>query len=193
MKRISFVAVAAVLGLGACGPAPETGPVPPRAFTAPLYNAQGAQVGSVTLTYVGDSTRVAVQGTSLPAGTHGTHLHTTGRCDAPDFTTAGPHLNPAMRQHGPRNPAGPHLGDMPNMTVSAGGTGQVSATILARGVPGAGPLFDADGTSLVVHASADDLVTDPSGNSGARIACAVLAAPAAQARAAGTAAPRDAR
>ncbi|HEX8393439.1 MAG TPA: superoxide dismutase family protein [Longimicrobium sp.] len=192
MRRISLAAMAAVLGLGACGPAPAEGPAPLRTFTAPLYDARGGQVGVVTLTYVGDSTRVNVQSTGLPAGTHGTHLHAVGRCDAPEFTTAGPHLNPANRQHGTRNPAGPHLGDMPNLTVATGGAGQVNATILARGVPGTAPLFDADGTALVVHAAADDLRTDPSGNSGARIACAVLAAPAAQARAAGPAA-RDAR
>jgi Cu-Zn family superoxide dismutase len=108
---------------------------------------------------------------------HGTHLHATGRCDPPGFTTAGGHLNPAARQHGLRNPAGPHLGDLPNLTVAANGTGRMEATIAATLTPGQAPLFDADGTALVVHAGPDDMVTDPAGNSGARIACTVIAAP----------------
>jgi Cu-Zn family superoxide dismutase len=193
MKRSSLAMAAAVLAMGACGPAPESSPQPPRTFTAPLYNGQGAEVGLVTLTYVGDSTRVNVQTTGVAAGTHGTHLHAVGRCDGPDFTTAGPHLNPTNRQHGMQNPNGPHMGDMPNLVVGGDRRGQVNGTLAARGVPGTAPLFDADGTALVVHANADDMRTDPSGNSGARIACAVLAAPAAQARAAGPPAPAAGR
>jgi superoxide dismutase, Cu-Zn family len=165
--------------LSACGAAvgPQGSPRP-RAFTQPIYDAAGASVGQLTLAQVGrDSVRVTVESTRLPAGVHGTHLHASGRCDAPGFTTAGGHLNPGARQHGTRNPSGPHLGDLPNLTVAANGTGRMETTVAGTLTPGQAPIFDADGTALVVHAGADDMMTDPAGNSGARIACSVIAAP----------------
>jgi len=173
--------VGAVGILAGCGAAAGTRGAPPTvSFTQPIYDAQGMSVGQLSLTKHGpDSVRVTVEATRLPAGVHGTHLHAAGRCDPPGFTTAGAHLNPASRQHGVRNPNGPHLGDLPNLTVAANGTGRMEATVAATMTPGQAPLFDADGTALVVHASADDMVTDPSGNSGARIACSVIAAPTA--------------
>ena len=93
-----------------------------------------------------------------------------GRCDAPAFESAGEHLNPAGAQHGLDNPAGPHMGDLPNLTVGTDSTGHLvaSATLADSSV------FDADGSALVVHADPDDQRTDPSGNSGGRIACGVL-------------------
>ena len=175
------MAAAGAMGmLAACaGAAAMQGPAQPRAFSQPIYDAGGQTVGQLTLTQQGrDSVRVTVESTRLPAGVHGTHLHTTGRCDPPGFTTAGGHLNPAARQHGLRNPRGPHLGDLPNLTVDAGGTGRLTATVAGSLNPGQAPLFDADGTALVIHAGADDMMTDPAGNSGARIACTVIAAPA---------------
>ncbi|HEX8321971.1 superoxide dismutase family protein [Longimicrobium sp.] len=185
MTRNGYVLAAAAVMLGACGPAAqEAGPAAvPRTFTAPLYDTRGTQVGTVALTERGDSTHVMVHATGVAAGTHGTHLHAVGRCDEPDFTTAGPHLNPTNNQHGTRNPRGPHLGDLPNLTVGSNREGHMEAVVAAAWRPGTLPLFDADGTALVVHAAADDQRTDPSGNSGARIACAVVAAPAAQASA----------
>jgi Cu-Zn family superoxide dismutase len=107
----------------------------------------------------------------LPHGLHGIHVHSVGRCDPPDFASAGPHWNPLGRHHGLNNPAGPHAGDMRNVEVAANGV--LGATVV---LPGANldSLLDADGASLVLHADADDYVTDPSGNSGARIACAVI-------------------
>jgi Cu-Zn family superoxide dismutase len=168
----------AVLVLVACGPVAQQAPARPRAYTIPIYDAQGREVGTLTATAQGrDSVRLAVAATRVPAGTHGTHLHAVGRCDPPDFTTAGAHLNPAGRQHGLRNPRGPHLGDLPNLVVGSGGSGQLQVTVAGTLTPGQAPLFDADGTALVIHASADDQVSDPSGNSGARIACVVIAAP----------------
>jgi superoxide dismutase, Cu-Zn family len=175
-----IVAGAAIAALAACGAATQQGAANarPREFSAPIYDAGNRQVGSFTVTQVSaDSVRLVVESTGLPAGTHGTHLHAVGRCEPPAFTTAGPHLNPANRQHGLRNPQGPHLGDMPNLTVGANGQGRLETIVRGSITPGRAPLFDADGTALVVHAGTDDQVTDPAGNSGARIACGILAAP----------------
>jgi Cu-Zn family superoxide dismutase len=177
IRTIGMVAGAALV-VGACAPAAQTAEAPrPRQFTQPIFDAQGRNVGTVTAVQEGNVVRMRVAATGMPAGVHGAHLHAVGRCDAPEFTTAGGHLNPTGRQHGMRNPNGPHLGDLPNLTVRADGTGTLEATVPAALTPGQPPLFDADGTAFVIHASADDMVTDPSGNSGARIACAVIAAP----------------
>jgi Cu-Zn family superoxide dismutase len=119
---------------------------------------------------------VRVQAAGLPAGHYGVHLHAVGRCEGPAFTSAGPHWNPTGRQHGTLNPAGHHLGDLPNLDVDEHGAGRLEFAIAGATTSGAGGLFDADGTSLVIHAAADDYRTDPSGNSGARIACGVLRA-----------------
>ncbi len=119
--------------------------------------------------------RVVAQVRNLPPGTHGIHVHEAGRCDPPDFMSAGGHFNPTSRQHGLRNPNGPHAGDLPNLEVGADGTGRLDA--LARDLSlssGTGNLLDTDGSALVVHAAADDEMTDPTGNSGGRIACGVI-------------------
>ena len=118
---------------------------------------------------------VRVQAAGLPAGHYGVHLHSVGRCEGPGFASAGPHWNPTGRQqHGTLNPAGHHLGDLPNLDVDAQGAGRLEFAIAGAGLRGADGIFDADGTALVIHAAADDYRTDPSGNSGARIACGVF-------------------
>ena len=111
----------------------------------------------------------------MRAGTYGAHVHAVGRCDGPDFTTAGPHWNPTGQQHGKNNPQGMHKGDLPNLFVGADGRGVLEINLPAAWVAGGNaPLLDADGAAVVVHERADDYRTDPSGNSGARIACGVL-------------------
>jgi Cu-Zn family superoxide dismutase len=120
---------------------------------------------------------VRVQAQGLAPGHYGAHLHAVGRCEGPDFASAGPHWNPTSRHHGTLNPEGHHLGDLPNLDVDADGGGRVEFTIAGAEVAGAQGLFDADGAAIVIHAAPDDYRTDPSGNSGARIACAVLTAP----------------
>ncbi len=180
MERSSWLAAGALMALGACAPAGQAGAegeMRPRQFTAPIMDAQGRNVGTVTATQRGATVQVQVAATGLPAGVHGTHFHEAGMCDAPAFTTAGAHLNPTGRQHGLRNPNGPHLGDLPNLTVGADGRGSMEATVAGTLTPGQAPLFDTNGTALIIHAAPDDQVTDPSGNSGARIACVVIAAP----------------
>lgn len=117
---------------------------------------------------------VRVQAAGLPHGQYGVHIHAIGRCDAPGFESAGPHWNPAGRQHGTLNPQGHHLGDLDNLVVNAEG-GRLEFTIPGAALHGGvHPIVDADGAAVVIHASPDDYRTDPSGNSGARIACGVL-------------------
>jgi Cu-Zn family superoxide dismutase len=169
MRKFLAVTIAAAvpLALGAC----ETTGEPTGGPVFALVNSAGQSVGSVRMweTPGGVTFRIAASG--LPHGTHGIHVHTTGRCDTPAFTTAGPHWNPAGNKHGFNNPAGPHRGDLPNVTVAANGV--LSEAVSLAGASFAS-LLDADGAALVLHAGPDDYATDPSGNSGDRIACGVL-------------------
>jgi superoxide dismutase, Cu-Zn family len=118
---------------------------------------------------------VRVQAAGLAPGHYGVHLHAVGRCDGPDFASAGAHWNPTARQHGRLNPEGHHLGDLDNLDIDESGAGRVEFRIVGGAITGAQGLFDADGAAVVIHANPDDYLTDPSGNSGARIACGVLA------------------
>jgi Cu-Zn family superoxide dismutase len=142
--------------------------------TAAVQSADGAAKGQARLVRVGNRVRLRLQASHLPAGRHGVHLHAVGNCTAPDFASAGPHLNPHGRMHGMDNPQGSHLGDLPNLVIGRSGKGSLTAWL--RGTPDelGAELFDADGTALVIHAGQDDYRTDPSGNSGGRIACGVI-------------------
>ena len=163
-----------LLPLAACSHAAmETGtPVAGgRLATAPLIDGAGRAAGRATVREVAGGLRVTLDVRGLPAGTHGAHLHTVGSCTPPDFASAGPHWNPAGTKHGSMNPQGPHAGDLPNLLVGRDGRGTLGV-VLAGATMDA--LLDADGAAIVVHAAADDLSTDPSGNSGARLACGVL-------------------
>jgi Cu-Zn family superoxide dismutase len=146
-----------------------------RLGSARLTLANGLPAGTVQLVGSGETLSLVVAAAGLPEGQHGFHLHTVGRCDQPDFTSAGLHLNPAGNRHGLDNPQGPHLGDLPNLTVSSSGT--AATTIALRGAQAQllEQLFDSDGTAVIIHAQPDDGSTDPTGNAGARIACGVLA------------------
>jgi Cu-Zn family superoxide dismutase len=141
---------------------------------AALQTADGQPAGTARLLGNGTEVTITIALNGLKSGLHGVHLHTVGKCEAPAFATAGGHLNPAGHQHGSENPAGAHLGDLPNATIGAGGAGTVSASIPGTPAEVMAALFEADGTAVVVHADPDDYRTDPSGNSGARIACGVL-------------------
>jgi Cu-Zn family superoxide dismutase len=144
----------------------------------PLINASGQTVGSVRAWETAGGVTFRIEATGLPHGVHGIHVHAVGRCDPPDFASAGGHWNPHSRKHGLSNPQGPHAGDLPNVEVAANGVLEAAETLADADLfapPGApGALLDADGAALVIHAGPDDNVTDPSGNSGARIACAVI-------------------
>jgi Cu-Zn family superoxide dismutase len=114
----------------------------------------------------------------LPPGTHGMHFHSVGRCEggtAAPFTSAGLHFNPHGRRHGLSSVDGPHAGDLPNVVVRGDGTARVDVTTDRVSLTtGRTNLFDADGAALMVHAAADDQITDPGGNAGGRIACGVV-------------------
>ena len=140
---------------------------------AMLQTPTGAEAGRATATEVSGGIRFTVDVKDLPAGTHGAHVHTTGRCDAPGFESAGVHWNPTGMKHGTMNPQGPHQGDVPNLIIDSGGRGTVASTIPGATMAG---LLDTDGAAFIVHAGPDDLKTDPSGNSGGRIACGVFQA-----------------
>jgi len=141
---------------------------------ASLSFANGQPAGTARLLSDGDQLSLAVTVNGMEPGSHGFHLHTTGACRAPDFTSAGGHLNPYNRTHGTQSPGGSHLGDMPNLQVN--GSGSASARVDVSDTPASAleEIFDADGTAVVVHADADDYRTDPTGNAGSRIACGVL-------------------
>jgi len=122
---------------------------------------------------------VEIASLALPAGTHGIHFHEVAKCEggATAFSTAGAHYNPLGKQHGLSNPAGAHAGDAPNVVIPASGVGRVAFTSnRVTLTPGTISLFDADGSSIVVHANPDDQVSQPSGNSGPRVACGVIRA-----------------
>ena len=166
MIRAKLVALT-FLAAGCVPMAPPDVPV----STVNLVSSSGAVLGTVRVFSEPTGLMLRVDAAGLPPGVHGVHLHAVGRCDPPGFTSAGPHWNPTTRKHGHRNPEGFHMGDLGNLGVGA--DGKLVAGLL---VPQAtfGGLRDADGAALVLHAKADDEMTDPSGNSGDRIACAVL-------------------
>jgi superoxide dismutase, Cu-Zn family len=144
---------------------------------ADIVNAQGATIGHADFTADADGVRITVTVSQLSPGEHGIHIHNVGKCEGPAFTTAGGHFNPTSAHHGIHNPQDPHphVGDLPNLMVSEKGTGEMTFTA-AGATLGDGPnsLFHEGGTALVIHAKADDLMSDPSGNSGDRIACGVI-------------------
>jgi superoxide dismutase, Cu-Zn family len=169
--------LAACVGLAVAGCAGITGEPAraPRAGGAVLTDKDGKEVGAATLIQTNAGVRIAVTGFRLPPGPKGLHIHEVGRCEPPAFTSAGGHFNPTGRKHGRLSPDGPHAGDLPNLEVGA--SGQAGIDIVHRPVtlgPGPASLFAGRGTALVIHAAADDEKTDPTGNSGGRIACGVL-------------------
>jgi Cu-Zn family superoxide dismutase len=143
--------------------------------SAELRDQSGKIVGRATFTQVDGGVRVHVEVSGLTPGQHGIHIHEAGRCDPPDFTSAGGHFNPYGRRHGLKNPEGPHAGDLPNLVADAGGRAifEATAALVTLG-PGPGSLFGSAGTALVIHANPDDEMSDPAGNSGPRVACGVI-------------------
>lgn len=173
-----FIAAIAGATFSACASAPS--PLNRVAVAyATIQNAAGDQRGTVELWQDADKiVHVEAQLIGMPPGTHGIHFHAVGQCDGSGttpFASAGGHFNPLGRSHGLDNPAGPHAGDAPNVRVGADGTAHVSFTTdRVTLTEGSTSLLDSDGSAIVIHASADDQTSQPSGNSGARIACGVV-------------------
>ncbi|OLP65121.1 Superoxide dismutase-like protein YojM precursor [Bacillus pumilus] len=141
-----------------------------------LINESGQKLGTIELKESATSgLDLHVKAKGLPPGPHGFHIHETGKCETPDFETAGAHFNPTHREHGFDNPKGHHAGDMPNLQVGA--DGQIDVVVNVPDVmlkKGTHPFMDQNGRSFVIHAEADDYLSNPSGNSGKRIACAAM-------------------
>jgi Cu-Zn family superoxide dismutase len=142
--------------------------------TATINDGTNTRVGSASFSDTPSGLLVSGTVAGLGLGAHGIHLHAVGSCQGPTFTTAGGHFNPTAKKHGFKNPDGHHAGDMPNIVSPA--AGQLNFQFVVEGVKltGNGGLLDGDGAAIVIHSGEDDYMTDPAGNSGARIACGVI-------------------
>ena len=172
-----FALPIALAASGCATTMPDAGSTTAPMASAKLMAGDGAARGEAMITQADDGLHVVVKAMGLTPGMHAVHIHTTGTCTAPDFASAGGHWNPTGREHGKDNPAGKHMGDMPNMLAAADGTGEIDYRVAGGMISGgAMPLMDADGAAVVIHAQADDNKSDPAGNAGGRIACGVVTA-----------------
>jgi superoxide dismutase, Cu-Zn family len=148
----------------------------PQQASATFVNPQGQEIGHATLTQTTSGVLIDIDVSNAADGEHGFHIHETGACDAAGgFKSAGDHFEPAQHQHGYMAEQGPHAGDMPNQFV--GTDGKLRAHVFNSNVTladGPASLFDADGSAIVIHADPDDYSSQPTGNAGDRIACAVI-------------------
>ena len=170
--KLTLIVVTTILlfGVIACSNSAK-----PKSTKVELHNAQGELVGTATVTEEPGGALIHLEAKNLPPGLHGIHVHSMGKCEGPGFDTAGGHFNPESKKHGAKNPQGAHAGDLSNITVGADGTVKTDLHVhhvTFDDTPAS--LFYAQGTALIIHGGPDDEQTDPSGNSGPRIACGVI-------------------
>ncbi len=181
MKKM-FLLIATISLIAGCSATKEDKEMTPvtseKSLTAKakFINTEGKDIGVANLMQTETGVKIDIKLHDLTPGEHGIHIHEAGVCEKPTFESAGAHLNPAHKQHGYYNPKGYHLGDLPNLQVESDGT--VDAQFISKdftletGVDNS--LFDSNGNAFIIHQDKDDYKTDPSGNSGARIACGVI-------------------
>jgi Cu-Zn family superoxide dismutase len=143
-------------------------------ITADLSRADGAWAGVATISKRRDGIFLSLSGEAPAPGAYGMHIHSVGKCQGPDFNSAGPHWNPGMKQHGRDNPMGAHGGDLPNVVAGPDKKLTLEYKLPDIILEGEGGVLDADGAALVIHEKPDDYLTDPTGNSGKRISCGVF-------------------
>lgn len=171
----TLFAIAALTGLSACT---NYGSLSgERIGSAQLKFANGLPAGTLQLTGSGDTVRASAALAGFEQGPKGFHLHMIGTCTAPDFKSAGGHLNPDGNKHGTQSTGGAHMGDLPNAEMSSNGAATVTTTLRGSRADIVAALFDADGSAVVVHAGPDDYKSDPTGNAGGRVACGVIKRP----------------
>lgn len=176
MLRTIALSFAIAAPLLACSEPEPASPPSARAEVAKgaLADGNGQELGTVSLNLIEEKLILSATGHGLEPGEKAFHLHMVGKCDAPDFTSAGGHLNPLDKKHGNLNDAGAHLGDLPNINVAEDGSFMAEVELSGDATTTLGFIQDDDGTAVMIHAGPDDYMTDPSGDAGSRVACAVL-------------------
>jgi superoxide dismutase, Cu-Zn family len=182
LPRFTLAVALPLFALASCGaeqPAQSDTMSPKGAAAGQVVSAMvrahhGAGMGEVLIASGNDGLMVNVMAEGMKPGTYGVHIHTTGKCDGPDFKSAGGHWNPFAKAHGLESGGGAHAGDLPNLVIAEGGTGGLSFTVPHGTMDGEGGLMDADGAAFMIHAGPDDMKSDPAGNSGERIGCGVF-------------------